>query len=72
MNDNNNSICHEHSGCMADIQHLKCSVVSLKRQATDMDHRVDSIMSKLNTVLGSIVVASILLILNFVFEAITN
>lgn len=66
MEDNNH--CSDHSGCLADITHLKCENRKQWDKMGRMGDKIDSIMSKLNVVLGSIVVACIVLALNLIFK----
>ncbi len=58
-----NDVCHEHSGCITDIKNLKSSDSKQWEEISDMRDKVDSIMTRLNVILGSIVVATIALIL---------
>lgn len=51
--------CNDHSGCLADI-------AQLKRDRDDMRERMDAIMTRLNVILGGIVVACAALIGNLV------
>ena len=56
--------CIEHSGCLKDIDNIKCTA---KRQQVQLDHledREDDIISRLNHILGGIVIASVLLIID--------
>jgi len=67
MNENNN-ICKAHSGCIADINNLKVSMHELwtytKGVETQMKDMKESIQARINYVLGGIVVACILMVVN--------
>ncbi len=57
-------VCSEHSGCLKEFESIKCTN---KRQQIELDHleiRVESIMNRLNHILGGITIASILLIID--------
>lgn len=64
----NNEICHEHSGCISDINTLKSENVKQWEAITAMGNKVDGIMTRLNVILGGIVVAVIMLLLNIVVK----
>lgn len=63
-----NDVCHEHSGCITDIKNLKSSDSKQWKEISDMGDRVDSIMARLNVILGGIVVAIVMLLLNLTFK----
>jgi hypothetical protein len=58
--------CNEHTGCLARIDGLEKSDgkqwESLEKQGT----RIDSIMTRLNVILGGIIVAVLMLLINIV------
>ena len=62
--------CHEHSGCMADIAMLKNETDKQWRSISTTNKKVDTIMARLNVILGSIVVAAILLAINIALSKI--
>jgi hypothetical protein len=49
--------CNEHTGCVARIHALECNYKNLQA-------KVDSIMGKMNSILGGLVVSILLLLLN--------
>jgi len=55
--------CQAHSGCVTDIKHLKSSDSKQWEEISAMRDKIDGIMTRLNVILGSIVVATIALIL---------
>lgn len=63
-----NDVCHEHSGCVTDIENLKSSDSKQWKEISDMRNKVDAIMTRLNVILGGIVVAIIMLLLNISFK----
>ena len=63
-----NETCTEHSGCMEAIRNLKHSDSKQWEELEEVRSRMDSIMTRLNVILGGIVVALIMLLLNVVFK----
>ena len=65
-----NNICRDHSGCIADITNMKSNIHELWKYTqgveTQMKEMRDSIQSRINYVLGGIVVACILMVVNMV------
>ena len=57
-------LCSEHSGFLKEFENLKCVEKRMQRQMDALEDRVDDIMSRLNHILGGIVIASILLIID--------
>ena len=62
--------CPEHSGCLADIAHLKSENTSQWEAVRKVSDKVDNIMTRLNIILGGIVVACILLVINIVVKTV--
>jgi hypothetical protein len=56
--------CSEHSGCLKEFENLKVTDKRMQRQMDALEARVDDIMSRLNHILGGIVIASILLLID--------
>ena len=63
-----NELCHEHSGCINDIANLKHDNAKQWQEIGRMNDKIDGIMTRLNVVLGSVVVACVMLLLNLVFR----
>ena len=57
-------LCKEHSGCLADIAHLKLENAVQWKEMKDLKTHVDSILSRMNVILGGIIVAVVLLLIN--------
>ena len=66
----NNEVCREHSGCLARISNLEKDNTKQWGEISRMNEKVDSIMTRLNIVLGSVVVACIMLVLNLLFKVV--
>lgn len=58
----NEEVCHEHSGCLTSINNLKCDNIKQWKAIEDMDKRMDNIFSRLNIILGGIIVSIIMLL----------
>ena len=58
--------CLEHTGCVARIKALENENNKLWEEVAKVDNKVDEIMSKLNIVLGSLVIACVMLVANLV------
>ncbi len=60
--------CKEHSGCITDIANLKEDVLrhekDIKTVNTKVDSKSEKIMSRLNVVLGGVVVSCIMLVID--------
>ncbi len=61
-------LCHEHSGCVKDIENLKWSDGKQWEELTSIRNRTDKILMRLNVILGGIAVAVIMLALNMFFK----
>ena len=55
----NDYTCKEHTGCVARIEHLE-------GESETMRNRVDKIFSRINLILGGIVVSCVMLVINLV------
>ena len=64
--------CTEHSGCMAKITHLEKENGDQWTHMNEMSARINSIFTRLNIILGGVVVACILLAINIVTKAYIN
>ena len=62
----NNNICKEHSGCLADIGHLKQENDDQWEAIKNMKDKQDAIFTRINIILGGIVVACIMMMINLV------
>jgi len=66
----NNNICKAHSGCIADISNLKTGMHEIwgytKGIETQMKEMKDSVQARINYVLGGVVVACILMVVNLI------
>lgn len=60
--------CQEHSGCLKEIENLKACDKKQWEELGDMRKIHEQIMSKLNIILGGLIVASVGLLLNVVFK----
>lgn len=64
----NNETCHEHSGCIQRLTNLEKDNIKQWEEIVKVDDKTNSIMTRLNVVLGSIVVACVMLLLNLVIK----
>lgn len=62
----NHETCLKHTGVVADIEHLKNSLIDQQARITELDNRIDMIMTRLNVILGGMVVSVIALLLNLI------
>lgn len=62
------NFCSEHSGCLEAIGNLKLNDAKQWEAIEKGELRMDSIMTKLNAILGGIVVAIVMLLINIVFK----
>jgi hypothetical protein len=62
----NHETCHEHSGCLTDIKNLKQEAIDQWGTMAELRTRVDGIMTRLNILLGAVLVAVITAIINLV------
>jgi len=60
--------CHDHSGCIKDISNLKCDNHKQWEEISRVKMKVDNMVSKLNVILGGIVVSLVLLALNLAIK----
>lgn len=65
---NNRSKCDEHSGCVARIENLEKNNLSQWEKIDKVDNKVNSIFTRVNIVLGGIVVACIMLVINLLIK----
>lgn len=63
----NNDLCHEHSGCTTDIENLKKSDSKQWGEMGTMRTKIDGIMTRLNVILGSLIVGVILVLVKGLF-----
>lgn len=61
-------ICSEHSGCMARVERLEKENNDQWDRLAKTDERMDSIFTRLNIVLGGIIVACIMLAINLALK----
>ena len=62
------NLCTEHSGLTKAIENLELSDTKQWEEIKEGRNRMDSIMTKLNAILGGIVVAIVMLLINIVFK----
>jgi len=60
----NGDVCKQHSGCLSDIEHLKLESAQQWKEIGKVSAKVDAILTRLNVVLGSLVVSIILFAVN--------
>ena len=63
-----NDICKEHSGCLARIGGLEKSEGEQWGEMTEMSNRINAIFTRLNIILGGVVVACVMLAINIVIR----
>lgn len=63
-------LCQEHSGFKSDIETNKRNISELWEKYDKMSDKIDGIMTRLNVILGGIVVACIMFVLNIIFEVV--
>ena len=68
----NEYICQEHSGCVESIENLKSSDSKQWEALGTMRGRIDNVMTRLNVILGGVVVAVVLLLLNLLASSFKN
>jgi len=64
----NGEVCKQHSGCISDIEHLKFDNAQQWKEIGKVSAKVDAILTRLNVVLGSLVVAIILFAVNIAMK----
>lgn len=64
--------CSEHTGCVERIKHLEYRDSEMSEKLTKIEDRIDTkfnvFSNRLNVILGGIVVACIMLVINIVFK----
>ena len=60
--------CSEHSGCMEALDNLKTNDNKQWEEIEKGRSRMDDIFTKLNAILGGIIVAIVMLLINIVFK----
>lgn len=63
-------VCPEHSGVVADIRSLRFCTTSQRKELGVIRTKVDKMMSRLNVILGGIVVSIIMLLLDIIINKI--
>jgi hypothetical protein len=66
----NHEVCHEHSGCLKDIDNLKIETRTQWEQLSKTNQKVDDIMTRLNMILGALVVSALMLAANLIFKVV--
>ena len=61
-------VCSEHSGCQVALTNLKANDSKLWDEIEKGRGRMDNIFTKLNTILGGIVVAIVMLLINILLR----
>lgn len=62
------SRCDEHSGCIARIISLEKADTDQWSKMSKLETKMDSIFSRLNVILGGVVVACVMLALNIIIK----
>ena len=65
----NSEVCHRHSGLETQINTNKDNITELWGKYSEMSDKIGGIMTRLNVVLGGIVVACIMMLLNIVLKS---
>jgi hypothetical protein len=60
--------CSDHSGCIADIEHLKGTDKAQWETLSKQGDRIDAIMTRINVTLGGVTVSVILLAINLIMS----
>lgn len=63
-----NNICKEHSGCIARIENLEKESAEQWKGLEMTSKRIDSMLTKINVILGGVVVACIMLAINLLIK----
>ena len=61
-----NNLCIEHTGCMARIKNIEKENKDQWAKMSKLDDRIDTILTRVNIILGSIAASCILLVLNLI------
>jgi hypothetical protein len=62
--------CHDHTGCLRDIANLGKEAESQWEAIAKVNSRIDTMMNRLNVILGGVVVACILLAINILMKTV--
>ena len=68
MNDKDNEVCKEHSGFIARIEGLEKASTDQWGELGTMDKRINTILTRLNILLGGVTVACIMLAVNILVK----
>lgn len=60
--------CHDHSGCIRDLDNLKSDNLSQWAEINIMRTRMDNIMTRINAILGGVVVSAVLLLADIILK----
>ena len=61
-------VCPEHSGIVSDIKSLRTCTASQKKELGAIRTKVDGMMSRLNIILGGIIVSILMLLLDIIVK----
>ncbi len=65
-----NEVCHEHSGCITSIDNLKKSDSKQWAEIGIMRTKIDGIMTRVNVILGLLIVGVILVLINVLVKTV--
>ena len=68
MFEQDGEVCHEHSGVVTNLKSLRSCAIKQREDIDAIETRVNGITSKLNVILGGIVVSIFMLLLNIIFK----
>lgn len=68
MFEQNGEVCHEHSGVVTSLKSLRSCAIKQREDLETIENRVNGITSKLNIILGGIVVSIFMLLLDIIFK----
>lgn len=63
-------LCHEHSGCIRDIANLKEVTGRHEKELERVSEKTDRIFSRINVILGGIVIAIVMLLINITIKTV--
>lgn len=67
---NGEFICTEHSGCIRRLDHLELTDKELWEKVNRTNDKIDTIMTRINFILGGIAVSCVLLAINILVKAV--
>jgi len=64
----NEGVCSEHSGIVSNIESLRACTNNQRHELEDVRTKTDRMMSRLNTILGGIVVSIFVLLIDIILR----